>query len=94
MDLNIFREYDIRGRVGPQLNEATVATISRALGTFFAANGAKRIAVGYDARESSPIFAEIMHRELNASGCDVVSIGMVPTPVLYQLFTRRTLTAA
>ncbi len=83
MDLNIFREYDIRGRVGPQLNEETVTAISRALGTFFANSGAKKIAVGYDARESSPIFAEIMYRALNDSGCDVVSIGMVPTPVLY-----------
>ena len=83
MDPNIFREYDIRGIVGEQLTDETVATLARAIGTFLRNNGAKRIAIGYDARESSPRYCEILTRGLNASGCDVVLIGMVPTPVLY-----------
>lgn len=89
MDENIFREYDIRGIVGEQLTNETVGVLARAIGTFFHNNGARRIAVGYDARESSPIFCEILIEGLNASGIDVVSIGMVPTPVLYHtVFTR------
>lgn len=83
MDPNIFREYDIRGIVGEQLTDETVETLSLAIGTFLRRNGAKRIAIGYDARESSPRFCEILTRGLNDSGCDVVLIGMVPTPVLY-----------
>ncbi|MEQ1604408.1 MAG: phosphomannomutase/phosphoglucomutase [Pyrinomonadaceae bacterium] len=83
MDPNIFREYDIRGIVGEQLTDDTVGTLARAIGTFLRKNGAKRIAIGYDARESSPRYCEILTRGLNASGCDVVLIGMVPTPVLY-----------
>ena len=52
-------------------------------------NGATRIAIGYDARESSPRFCEIISHGLNACGCDVVLIGMVPTPVLYHTaFTK------
>jgi len=83
MDRNIFREYDIRGIVGKQLTDDAVAIIARAIGTFFNKNGAKRIAVGFDARESSPQFCEILVKGLNETGCDAVTIGMVPTPVLY-----------
>lgn len=89
MDPNIFREYDIRGIVGPQLTTDTVATLGRAIGTFFSRNGAKRIAIGYDARVSSPLFCELLKQGFNGTGCDVVLIGMVPTPVLYHtVFTR------
>jgi phosphomannomutase / phosphoglucomutase len=83
VNTNIFREYDIRGIVGDHLTDETVATLSKAIGTFFAQNGAKRIAIGYDARKSSPGFCDLITNGLNSSGCDAVLIGMVPTPVLY-----------
>ena len=89
MDPNIFREYDIRGIVGRHLTGETVATLALGIGTFFRQNGAKRIAIGYDARESSPGFCEVLTRRFNDTGCDVVLIGMVPTPVLYHaVFTK------
>ncbi len=89
MDQNIFREYDIRGIVGEQLTDETVAILGKALGTFFNRNGARRIAVGYDARVSSPRFCELLTRGFNETGCDAVLVGMVPTPVLYHtVFTR------
>ena len=83
MNQNIFREYDIRGIVGEQLTDETVLTVAKAIGTFFNQNGAKRIAVGFDARESSPRFRDLLVRGFNETGCDVVLIGRVPTPVLY-----------
>jgi len=83
MDTNIFREYDIRGIVGEQLTNETVVKVTRAIGTFFANNNAKIIAVGYDARESSRGFYSMLTEALLASGRQVVQIGMVPTPVLY-----------
>lgn len=89
MDPNIFREYDIRGIVGASLTDDTVATLARAIGTFLKRNGSTRIAIGYDARESSPRYCDLVAEGLNASGCDVVLIGRVPTPVLYHtVFTR------
>jgi hypothetical protein len=89
MDENIFREYDIRGIVGKQLTDQAVATIAHAIGSFFARNGAKRIALGYDARESSPRFCDLLTAGLNQTGCDAVLIGQVPTPVLYHsVFTK------
>jgi phosphomannomutase / phosphoglucomutase len=89
MDPNIFREYDIRGIVGEQLTDDTVAKLGKAIGTFFRQNGAKRIAIGYDARASSPLFCELLTCGFNETGCDAVLIGMVPTPVLYHtVFTK------
>ncbi|MGC2234628.1 MAG: phosphomannomutase/phosphoglucomutase [Pyrinomonadaceae bacterium] len=89
MNPNIFREYDIRGIVGRDLTKETVSILGRAIGTFFQKNGAKRIAIGFDARESSPLFKDLLVKGFNASGCDVVLIGMVPTPVLYHtVFTK------
>lgn len=83
MDLNIFREYDIRGVVGRQLSAETVERVGAALGTYFRDHDAINISLGFDARASSPEFAAILTRTLTAAGCDVVNIGMVPTPVLY-----------
>jgi phosphomannomutase/phosphoglucomutase len=89
MNTHIFREYDIRGIIGEQITDETVELLGRAIGTFFNRNAARRIAVGYDARISSPGFCEILTRSLNATGCDAVLIGMVPTPVLYHtVFTK------
>ncbi|MEZ5346496.1 MAG: phosphomannomutase/phosphoglucomutase [Pyrinomonadaceae bacterium] len=83
MKEHIFREYDIRGIVGDELTEEDTAKIAGAIGTFFVRNNAKRIAVGFDARESSGKFSHIVVEQLLKAGCDVVLILRVPTPVLY-----------
>lgn len=89
MNPNIFREYDIRGVVDQDLTDATVFDLSRAIGTYFVRNGASRVALGRDARESSPRFRDLFVSGLTGTGCDVLDIGMVPTPVLYfSLFTQ------
>jgi phosphomannomutase/phosphoglucomutase len=83
MNQNIFREYDIRGVVGSDLTEETVRLLAAAIGTYFKVNGAKRVSIGFDARESSPVFAGIFCQVFNSSGLDVLDIGLVPTPILY-----------
>lgn len=89
MNQNIFREYDIRGIVGEHLTDETVAILGRAIGTFFVNNGAKRIAIGFDARISSPRFRDLLVQGFNQTGCDAILIGRVPTPVLYHtVFTK------
>jgi phosphomannomutase/phosphoglucomutase len=89
MNENIFREYDIRGIVGEQLTDDTVIVLGRAIGTFFTDNGARQIALGFDARDSSPRFCELITNEFIRCGIDVIRIGMVPTPVLYHtVFTK------
>jgi phosphomannomutase / phosphoglucomutase len=89
MNPHIFREYDIRGVVGVDLTEAFVRELARGIGTFMHAEGARRISIGRDARESSPLFRDVLIEGLNESGCDVLDAGMIPTPLLYYtLFTE------
>lgn len=89
MNQHIFREYDIRGLVGTDLNEETVETLARAIATYFRLNGARRVSLGCDARESSPVFSDLFIKEFNKSGLDVLDVGMIPTPLLYYtLFTE------
>lgn len=83
MNEHIFREYDIRGVVGTDLTDDTVYDLARAIGTFFRRNGAARASLGRDARESSPRFRDLMIQGLTETGCDVLDVGMVPTPALY-----------
>ena len=85
----IFREYDIRGIVGTDLTEETVIPIATAIGTYFRQHGAKTVALGRDARASSPDFRDLFIKGLNSVGCNVLDVGMVPTPVLYfAVFTK------
>jgi phosphomannomutase/phosphoglucomutase len=85
VDINpkIFREYDIRGVVGQDLDDEAVDLLGRAMGTFFLGRGQKLVAVGQDCRVSSPGFARAITRGLASTGCDVVMLGVVPTPLLY-----------
>jgi phosphomannomutase/phosphoglucomutase len=80
---SIFRAYDIRGIVDDTLTEANVELIGRAIGSEAQARGEQRIVVARDGRLSGPRLKDALARGLTASGCDVVDIGMVPTPVLY-----------
>ena len=79
----IFRQYDIRGIAGKDMDEADVVQLGRAIGTYLQRQGNRYIAVGRDCRESSDAYAERIMQGLTASGCRVVDIGLCPTPVLY-----------
>lgn len=89
MNEHIFREYDIRGLVGEDLNKESVSLLARAIAAFYQQNNVKRVSLGYDARESSPVFRDLLARGFNEAGLNVLDIGMVPTPLLYySLFTE------
>ncbi|EFO79051.1 phosphomannomutase [Oscillochloris trichoides DG-6] len=79
----IFRAYDIRGVVDVDLDEAIYRLLGQAVGTIFLAQGRCTIAVGRDARLSSPRFQTALIAGLLSTGMDVVDIGLVPTPVMY-----------
>lgn len=83
MNKGIFREYDIRGIVEKDLKDDDVYTLSRAIGTYLANHGARRIAVGRDCRPSSDHISEIVIRGLCECGLNVTDISVVPTPVFY-----------
>jgi phosphomannomutase/phosphoglucomutase len=79
----IFREYDIRGAADVELLDPDVAQLGRAFGTYLRRHAGKRISLGRDTRLSSPRLRDALMRGLKGSGCDVIDLGVVPTPVLY-----------
>ncbi|MGZ8095766.1 MAG: phosphomannomutase/phosphoglucomutase [Methylosarcina sp.] len=79
----IFRAYDIRGIVGSSLTREGVYDIGRALGTDAKTQGCKTIVMGRDGRTSSRELSESLARGIASTGCNVLDVGMVPTPVLY-----------
>jgi len=79
----IFREYDIRGIADTELDDAGVADLGRALGTYLQRNSGRRVNLGRDCRLSSPRLHNALLDGLVDSGCEVTDIGVVPTPVLY-----------
>lgn len=80
---DIFRAYDIRGVVENALTPDAVQQISQAFATEALSQGQKTVVIGRDGRLSSPELAQRLSQGLRAGGCDVIDIGMVPTPVLY-----------
>ncbi len=83
MPLDIFRAYDIRGIVETQLTPVLVYEIGRAIGSEAYARGEDKIVVGRDGRLSGPELSEALCNGILATGCDVIDIGQVATPVLY-----------
>lgn len=82
-DPTSLREYDIRGIVGKTLGAADARAIGRSFGTLLRRAGGHRVAVGRDGRTSSPEFEAALIEGLTGSGCDVVRVGLGPTPMLY-----------
>ncbi len=78
--MSIFRAYDIRGVFSEDLTEEAAWDIGRAFGSYV---GGGRLVVGRDCRLSSPVLRDALVGGLVSSGCDVVDVGVVPTPVLY-----------
>ncbi len=86
MNKLIFRQYDVRGIVGPDLNAGVAEQIGRAFASHVRQATGKdrpRIAVGHDNRLSSPELASGYIKGVTSAGADVLDIGTVPTPVLY-----------
>ena len=77
------REYDIRGILGKTLGAEDADAIGRGFGTLIRRAGGNCVAVGYDGRESSPMLEEALVKGLTATGCNVVRVGLGPTPMLY-----------
>lgn len=83
MNPGIFREYDIRGVAGVDIQEQDVMDIGKAYGTLLQQQDKKKVSVGRDCRITSEQFADLFIQGVISTGCDVVDIGTCPTPVLY-----------
>lgn len=73
----------IRGRVGEGLTPEVVARFAAGFGGWASGQGRGRtVVVGRDSRVSGPLFHRIVLSSLEAAGCDVIDLGMVPTPTV------------
>ncbi len=80
---SIFKAYDIRGIVNEDLTIETVVLIGKAIGSESIDRGERGIVVGRDGRTSGPDLMNALVEGIKSTGCHVVKIGMIPTPVLY-----------
>lgn len=85
MEINklMFREYDIRGIYGEDINEEVSYLIGRAFGSNLKKLGKSKTIVGYDNRASSTTIEENVVRGITDCGVDVVRLGLVTTPMYY-----------
>ncbi|AXO61383.1 phosphomannomutase CpsG [Pseudomonas sp. phDV1] len=80
MPLTCFKAYDIRGRLGEELNEQIAYRIGRAYAQYL---NAKKVVVGGDVRATSESLKQALAQGIMDAGCDVIDLGMTGTEEIY-----------
>jgi len=92
MDPAIFKAYDIRGIYPDQIDEEGAWKIGNATAQFLRSlltgyergqASAQSICVGRDMRTHSPAIAKALIQGMNATGANVIDLGMIDTPQMY-----------
>ncbi|MCA1714613.1 MAG: phosphomannomutase/phosphoglucomutase, partial [Gammaproteobacteria bacterium] len=83
IDRSIFRAYDIRGVVGTSLDAGVAELIGQAVGSLMFEKDLHEIVVGRDGRLSGPDLTAALTEGLRKAGCNVIDIGLAPTPLVY-----------
>ncbi|WP_281560866.1 phosphomannomutase CpsG [Thalassomonas sp. RHCl1] len=78
--LTCFKAYDIRGKLGDELNPDIVYRIGRAFAQYL---NAKKVVIGGDIRLSTPELKSALADGIMAAGCDVIDIGLCGTEEIY-----------
>ena len=84
-NLTCFKAYDVRGKLGEELNKKIAYSIGRATAQL---QKAKTVAVGFDARATSPDLACSVAKGICDAGADVLDIGLAGTEELYAAVTE------
>ena len=80
---HIFREYDIRGISTQDIHDDFAYQLGKAFSLLLAADESRPIAIAHDARISSPSLHRAIISGLVHMGCQVLDLGMVPSPLAY-----------
>ena len=85
MEVNqhIFRANDIRGVAYKDLTEEVVIKLGKSLGSEALERGVKDFVIGRDGRLSSPDMYEWLSEGVLSTGCNVINIGIVTSPMFY-----------
>lgn len=78
----VFRDYDIRGIADAELSPEFALRLGKTLGTIILQNNHSAMYVGRDGRLSSPELATALINGLQSTGCRVVDLGQVTTPIV------------
>lgn len=78
---HIFKAYDIRGKVGSELNPELVAMVGRAFADWLPTDGP--VAVGHDMRPDSKELSEALIQGLSLQGREVWDLGQVTSDMSY-----------
>ena len=78
--LTCFKAYDVRGRLGIDLDEAIAYRIGRG---FARALNARKVVIGRDVRASSADLARAVTKALQDEGCEVLDLGLSGTEEMY-----------
>ncbi|MCP2274817.1 phosphomannomutase [Nocardia amikacinitolerans] len=79
----VIKAYDVRGVVGEQIDAQFVRDVGASFARLMRGEGASRVVIGHDMRESSPELAAAFADGVRAQGLDVVHIGLASTDQLY-----------
>ena len=79
----MFREYDIRGIYGEDIDEEVSYLIGRAFASKLTKLGLNKTVLAHDNRLSSPVIKENLLRGLIDSGITVYDLGLASTPMCY-----------
>ncbi len=80
---NIFRAYDIRGIADTELTAKNIERIGKAIGSLALESGQNTLLSGADGRLSSPSLSVALQKGILSTGCNLVHLGIIPTPLLY-----------
>src|SRR4051794_11059672 len=72
----------VRGRVGDGLTPAVISKFAAGFGAWAQRGGSRTIVVGRDSRVSGPMFHRATIAALQSVGCDVLDVGLAPTPTI------------
>lgn len=79
----VFRGYDLRGVVGRDLDEENVLILAKGYATYLLQRRIYDCVLGFDSRESSPKFRDVLVKGLTESGIKVYDIGMTLSQICY-----------
>ena len=83
LNQNIFRANDIRGIAYEDLTEEVVQSLGRALGSEAIDRNIQKFIIGRDGRLSSPEIFDWLSSGIMSTGCNVIDIGIVTSPMFY-----------
>ncbi len=81
MNADIFKAYDIRGKVGDDLNPASCKRIGQCFAQWLPTKGT--VAVGYDMRPDSKELAQSLMEGIVSQGYDVWDLGLITSDMAY-----------